>query len=299
MDPTPRAYRAICFDLDGTLLPMDLDVFMGRYFAALYDFMEARGIEGGPFLEALKAGTRAMAVHDDGRTNAEAFWDTFTDLMGDADVDWEPLLTEFYDGPFAALGADVEPNPAAAAAIETLAAKGYPLLLTTMPMFPPTAVRHRLAWAGIRPEAFARLTHYENSRTVKPRPLYYAENLAAAGVDGADVLMVGNNTVEDLSFMHLGADGYLVTDWLLDPAGFDPASVKHGTMADFAAFAAALPPCANPASAVETGPIDPAEAEAARAANDGGSLDGTRAAAHAAAATDDVLAAQAPSSREV
>ena len=247
MDPTPRTYRAICFDLDGTLLPMDLDVFMGRYFAALYDFMEARGIEGGPFLEALKAGTRAMAVHDDGRTNAEAFWDTFTDLMGDADVDWEPLLTEFYDGPFAALGADVEPNPAAAAAIETLAAKGYPLLLTTMPMFPPTAVRHRLAWAGIRPEAFARLTHYENSRTVKPRPLYYAENLAAAGVDGADVLMVGNNTVEDLSFMHLGADGYLVTDWLLDPAGFDPASVKHGTMADFAAFAAALPPCANPA----------------------------------------------------
>lgn len=70
-------------------------------------------------------------------------------------------------------------------------------------------------------------------------------------------------------------------------------------MADFAAFAAALPPCANPASAVETGPIDPAEAEAARAANDGGSLDGGAAAAHAAAATDDVLAAQAPSSREV
>ena len=86
MDPTPRAYRAICFDLDGTLLPMDLDVFMGRYFAALYDFMEARGIEGGPFLEALKAGTRAMAVHDDGRTNAEAFWDTFTDQIGRAHV---------------------------------------------------------------------------------------------------------------------------------------------------------------------------------------------------------------------
>ena len=63
---------------------------------------------------------------------------------------------------------------------------------------------------------------------MKPRPLYYAENLAAAGVDGADVLMVGNNTVEDLSFMHLGADGYLVTDWLLDPAGFDLASGRRG-----------------------------------------------------------------------
>ena len=134
---------------------------------------------------------------------------------------------------------------------------------------------------------------------MKPRPLYYAENLASAGMDGADVLMVGNNTVEDLSFMHLGADGYLVTDWLLDPVDFDLGSVKHGTMADFAAFAAALPPCAHPASSVQTGPIDPAEAEAVRAANDGGTLDGGDAAAHAAAATDDVLAAQAPGSREV
>ena len=33
----------------------------------------------------------------------------------------------------------------------------------------------------------------------------------------ADVLMVGNNTVEDLGIRSLGADAFLVTDHLLDP----------------------------------------------------------------------------------
>ena len=35
MPETPRAYRAICFDLDGTLLPMDIDEFMNAYFSRL------------------------------------------------------------------------------------------------------------------------------------------------------------------------------------------------------------------------------------------------------------------------
>lgn len=293
MTDKPRTLRAVCFDLDGTLLPMDLDLFMGRYFAALYDFVEARGIEGGPFLDALKAGTRAMAAHGSDRTNAEAFWGVFGPqvraLPGAEGIDWEALLAEFYDGPFADLGFDVEPNPAAARAIETLAAKGYPLLLTTMPMFPLAAVRQRLRWAGIDPDAFARLTNYENSRAVKPQPIYYAENLAAANAAGSDVLMVGNNTVEDLSFMHLGADGYLVTDWLIDPVDLDLSQVRHGTMADFAAWCETLPPCADPAGPVEAGAIDPARAEEALAANGAGSLDGDAANAHAASATAEAL----------
>lgn len=297
MTDKPRNLRAICFDLDGTLLPMDLDLFMGRYFAALYDFVEARGIEGGPFLDALKAGVRAMAVHEDESTNAEAFWKTFRPsaekVRGAEGVAWEELLGAFYGGPFADLGFDVKPDPAAKRAVETLAEKGYPLLLTTMPMFPIEAVRHRLRWAGVDPDAFARLTNYENSRAVKPQPIYYAENLAAAGVTGPDVLMVGNNTVEDLSFMRLGADGYLVTDWIIDPVEFDLAQVKHGTLADFAAWCETLPPCSNPAGPIETGAIDPARAEAARAANDAGNPDDASATTWAAKAANDVLARDA------
>ena len=61
---------------------------------------------------------------------------------------------------------------------------------------------------------------------MKPKLAYYAENVAACGLAGEDVLMVGNNTVEDLAIRGLGADAFLVTDHLLDPdEGFDLASV--------------------------------------------------------------------------
>ena len=289
MTDTPRALRAICFDLDGTLLPMDLDAFMRSYFNAIYDFVTGKGLDAGAFMERFNAGVRAMAGHTDGRTNAKAYWEAFGTCADQGRDFWEPLLNEFYEGPFGELGRDVQPNPAAAQAVEELAAKGYPLVLATMPMFPLPAVRWRLRWAGINPDVFARITHYENSTAVKPRGLYYAENLAALGASGPDVLMVGNNTVEDLAFADLGAEVFLVTDWLLDPAGLDLDTVRHGTMDDFAAWACKLPPCAAPADPIVTGQVSRAEAEATLAANACGELAGAEADARAAAAAEDAV----------
>lgn len=260
----PRTYRAIFFDLDGTLLPMELDEFLGAYFEAIATFVARHGLDAKSFSAGLKAGIGAMASHDDGRTNHEAYWEAFF-RHADADaVAWEELLTEFYEHEFGAIGEGFQPNPAAARAIETLAAKGYPLVLATMPMFPRRAVEWRLAWAGVDASKFARITSFENSTSVKPKLAYYAENVAACSLSGDDVLMVGNNTVEDLAIQGLGADAFLVTDHLLDPTeGFDLGSVKRGTMEEFAAWAESLPPCADPAQGVEAGIVAAAAREAA------------------------------------
>ena len=40
-----RTYRAIFFDLDGTLLPMELDEFLGAYFEAIANFVAAHGLD--------------------------------------------------------------------------------------------------------------------------------------------------------------------------------------------------------------------------------------------------------------
>ena len=69
----------------------------------------------------------------------------------------------------------------------------------------------------------------------------YRQNLQIAGCAGNEVLMVGNNTHEDLAAMELGCDAYLVTDWLLDPVHFPIDTVKHGRLADFADWAETLP----------------------------------------------------------
>ena len=237
-----RRYKALFFDLDGTLLPMDMEVFLKHYFEKLAVFSAEKGYDPKLFSEALGKATHAM-VKTSGGVNAERFWNTFLPFMDGSREEYEAFITEFYEGPFNDLGKAVTPNPAAAEIINTLKAKGYSLYLTTMPLFPRIAVENRLKWAGCNPASFDRITTYDNSTSTKPHVEYYQENIDHIGLMPEEILMVGNNTNEDLSAMKLGCDGYLVTDYLLDPIGFDIDSVKHGSLVDFLAFAQALPEC--------------------------------------------------------
>ncbi|WP_417755277.1 HAD family hydrolase, partial [Senegalimassilia anaerobia] len=167
-----RTFRAVFFDLDGTLLPMDVDVFMKSYFRALGGYVARMGIAPDQFMAGMKRGITAMATNDSGHANAESFWPEFLaciDLPEGVTADaLQAAIGDFYENEFGELGADVQPNPAAARAIEALAAKGYPLVLATMPMFPRRAVEWRLRWAGIDPAVFSRITTFENSTAVKP-----------------------------------------------------------------------------------------------------------------------------------
>ena len=248
-----KTYRAVFFDLDGTLLPMDIDAFMSDYFRSLGAFVARLGVAADDFMAGMKSGIMGMVQNDSGQPNATAFWPAFFNCVqtptstGTSQEELRSAIDDFYDNDFGKLGANVRPNPSVARAVNTLAEKGYPLVLATMPMFPRRAVEWRLTWAGVDPSVFSRITTYQNSTAVKPKPNYYAENLAAANLAGKDVLMVGNNTKEDLAACKLGCDGYLVTDFLLDPEGFDISSVKSGTFEEFAAWVDTLPTCENPA----------------------------------------------------
>lgn len=252
-----RTYRAICFDLDGTLLPMDIDEFLHAYFSRIVTFAGKCGLDAQLFAQALKQGIHAMAHHDDNALNSEAFWSTFEQIYCEGMPEDQTeettkraheIADDFYENEFGHIGDGFVPNPASARIVAALTEKGYPLALTTMPMFPRRAVEHRLSWAGVDPKAFERITTYTNSRSTKPHHAYFAENLEALGIQGEDVLMVGNNTVEDLRFMDLGADAFLVTDCLLDPIDYDLSTVKHGSMEDLERWVATLPPCASPAT---------------------------------------------------
>lgn len=270
MTDAKRAYRAICFDLDGTLLPMDIDEFMAAYFKRIGSFMAQQGYDAAAFMEALKRGTHAMALHDDDHTNEEAFWEaffvSFEEAQGRPLTDGErermrQKADEFYATDFAHIGDGFTPNPLSSQIVEALREKGYPLVLATMPMFPRQAVKHRLAWAGVDPQAFDRITSYENSKSIKPKQTYFAEVLAAIGVPGNEVLMVGNNTMEDFACTDLGMDGYLVTDHLLNPISMDINQMRNGSLAELATWVAELPSCASPAQGIATGPIPHAKTE--------------------------------------
>ena len=258
----PRSYRAVFFDLDGTLLPMELDEFLSTYYRSLAGFVGAHGYDVDAFVPALNAGIKAMMEVDDGRANADRFWEAFFARFDAPQEEMRPLVERFYRDEFGRIGEGVEPDGHMVEAVSALAEKGYPLVLATMPLFPRVAVEWRLRWAGVDPSLFSRVTTFENSASTKPKLAYFAENLAACGLRGEEVLMVGNNTVEDLAIRGLGADAYLVTDHLLDPARLDLATVKHGSTADFSAWAKALPICADPARDIEGGLVAARRAQA-------------------------------------
>ena len=236
-------YKAVFFDLDGTLLPMDMDDFLRIYFIKLGEFAHRHDLGVIRFGDAMRRAVSAIANDKTPRTNAEVFWSTFYKVYGNTDRDIEEDIERFYREDFASIGDGVKPNPAARHSVEALREKGYTLFLTTMPLFPLPAIEWRLKWAGIDPRAFARITTYENSSSVKPSLSFYRQNIQLAGCDASQVLMVGNNTKEDLSILHLGADAYLITDHLLDPDDYPIDKVKHGSMSEFFAFAVGLPEC--------------------------------------------------------
>ena len=204
-----RAYKAVFFDLDGTLLPVDMDTFLQAYFKALGKYAAEHGQEPKQFTDALNKGVFAMIKEEGGR-NDERFWQTFCAVLGIDESEmpaYEQLMESFYNTAFDELGALITPTPESAQVVNLLREKGYRLYLTTMPLFPRIAVEKRVQWAGCDPQAFERITTYDNSTSTKPHLEYYRENVEAIGLKPEEILMVGNNTREDLSAMQLGLDG--------------------------------------------------------------------------------------------
>ena len=56
--------KAVLFDLDGTLLPMDQDVFIKTYFKGLATKLAPYGYEPQRLIKAVWTGTEAMINND-------------------------------------------------------------------------------------------------------------------------------------------------------------------------------------------------------------------------------------------
>ena len=230
----------ILLDMDGTLLPVDNDTFTRTYFKLLCAKVAPYGFEASAFLSGLRAGTRAIVLNDGSRTNCEAFWAAFTQLLGPDARRIEAVCDEFYSNEFnqvrSILGLNISRRPL----IDSLRAKGYQLVLANNPMLPPVGTRSRLDWLGLTPEDFALLTDYSNCTYCKPNPKYYREILGRIGRAPAQCLMVGNSIGDDACAAELGCEVFIVDD-MLEGERERLADYRHGSFDEFAAFAAALP----------------------------------------------------------
>lgn len=222
--------KAVLFDLDGTLLPMDQDAFTRRYFKLLAAKLAPRGYDPEKLIECVWAGTRAMVKNDGSCTNEEAFWNCFAALLGPQVRDDMPVFEEFYHNEFSGAKDACGFNPKAAQAVAQIRAWGLRTALATNPLFPAIATENRIAWAGLKPDDFEFYTTYENSRHCKPNPDYYRDILAWLNLQAQDCLMVGNDVDEDMiAASSIGMKVFLLEDCLLNRSSRDTDIYPRGS----------------------------------------------------------------------
>ncbi len=224
----------VLFDLDGTLLDIDIDRFLGDYFGALgpvvAEVLGAESAETG--LRAIMDGTSAMIAPHPGRTNRTVFNERFRELTGvDLDLEEYALPFErFYHEVFPQLRRALGPRDGAREAVETALDLGMSVAIATNPIFPLSAVAERMRWAGVDDLAVQVVTSYENMHATKPLTAYYVQTAEMMGVPAGRCLMVGDDRVLDMSAADAGMRTFYVGPAPIPPGDFS------GNLRDLAAL---------------------------------------------------------------
>lgn len=223
------AIKTIMFDLDGTLLPMDQEVFVKDYMTTLAAKMSQCGFEPQKFMQTIFECVVAMVKNDGKRTNEQVFWDNFVGIYGDKASESSDIITDFYKTEFQQLKNSCGFNPKAKEIIEFCKDKGLNIVLATNPLFPRIATESRMNWAGVDKSDFAYYTVYENSRYSKPNPAYYTEIMTKLDLKPCECAMVGNDVTEDMVAAELGVNVFLLTDNIINKHNKDISVYPQGS----------------------------------------------------------------------
>jgi FMN phosphatase YigB (HAD superfamily) len=228
--------NTILFDLDGTLLPMDQEMFIKLYFKQLVTHFAPFGIAPEAMMAGVNEGTKAMVLNDGSMTNEERFWSEFSKHLGPDVRNLEPEFEKFYQTGFHQAKASTSTSELTQQVIQKAKDKGFTIIIATNPLFPKVATHGRIGWAGFSPEDVSYITTYETSSYCKPNLEYYREILDTIGKDPSECMMVGNDVKEDMGVSKLGMKRYLITDCLINTNNDDISDIPHGSMQDFLTY---------------------------------------------------------------
>ncbi|ADQ15579.1 HAD family hydrolase [Halanaerobium hydrogeniformans] len=223
------------FDLDGTLLTINIDKFLNRYFAALSAEFDDLYPDKQGFISNLMASTQKMIKNDGKKTNREVFMEDFlAHLNGEDREEIKKRFHDFYQNVFPSLEKDFEIDKQTPAnIISYLKEKNKSLVLATNPLFPRQAVVERLNWAGIAAEDFDFISSYENMSYAKPNPNYYQEILDKIGASPNNCLMIGNDLEDDTAAQDIGIPTLIINNHLIENEAKDLDLVWQGSLDEF------------------------------------------------------------------
>ena len=227
--------KNVLFDLDGTILPMDVEEFTQKYIGGIIQTMNNNKRNGKEIAKAVFAGVSAMIKSDGTLTNEELFWNVFKQITNISKEDIEDEFMFFYENMFDDIDSGIR-NENMVEAVSLLKQKGYKLYLTTNPLFPAIATYKRVKWAGLNTDDFELITTFENSHFCKPNIQYYQEVINKCHLDIHECLMVGNDVLEDGIIETIGVPVYIVNDYLINKENKEIKTKYQGSSVEFLEF---------------------------------------------------------------
>jgi len=200
--------KAILFDLDGTLIDVDLNQFIPEYLKLLANSV-AHLIPPKKMVPAILKASEFVNNNDGKITNEEVFSNAFFPLEGYERDDIQPHFDKFYDEEFKELKIFTKKKPEARKVIQTVFNKGYKVVIATTPVLPLTAIEQRLDWAGIGDFPYDLITSIENTYATKPNLLYYQLIFKSLNFSARECIMVGDED-KDMVCANLGSQTFLV-----------------------------------------------------------------------------------------
>jgi len=232
----PPTFTTILFDLDGTLLDVDMRRYIPAYVQGLADCVAdtvSHEVASRTLLELV----HELIQRDSGdESNNRWYLERAASRFG---LDPDALQGRFavwFSGGLTTLDSLMKPAPLARPIVESCLQRGQRVVIATNPVFPRPVIASRLRRAGLDDLDLTLITHSDNSRRCKPNPEYFYDILDNLDSTATECLMVGNDTSHDLAARRAGIATFLVDTWLIDRARGDFVSDYRGNHALLQAF---------------------------------------------------------------
>ncbi|MBP8819915.1 MAG: HAD family hydrolase, partial [Syntrophomonadaceae bacterium] len=205
-------FKAILFDLDGTLLNIDMDYFLKQYFRKMVELAVEMGYKEGTLLvDQVWRSTEVMIADlDPESSNEEVFMRDFCQNWSYSPEEITSFFERYYQECFPRLKDFCSPFPGIPEMINYIMEKELKVVIATNAVFPMSALQDRIKWAGLGRHNFELVTSYELMHFCKPHVQYYEEIAERIGVHPEECLMIGNDTGEDLPAGKIGMKTFLV-----------------------------------------------------------------------------------------
>jgi FMN phosphatase YigB (HAD superfamily) len=208
-------YDALLFDLDGTLIDFDFQMFIKAYLGAASRFFIDLIPNPETFIKELLSSTDVMEKANNAETTAlDDFLQDFCPKFNAECSEIRTRFLHFYQTGFDVIKPLITQMDGALNLLKDLR-NVYPnvkIVLATNPVFPSVAIERRMEWGNIPQKYFDLITHAENSTFCKLNSKYWFEITEKLSVSPSSSLVIGNDGLRDMGTKKYGFKTFLVED---------------------------------------------------------------------------------------